>query len=60
MLLNASSVLYFLFSMSLYDFNYYDTFIISVGDELISSIGQGICVLVGISGEDNAKDLEYM
>ena len=35
-------------------------FLILVGDELISSIGQGICVLVGISRDDNAKDLEYM
>jgi len=31
-----------------------------VGDELVSSIGKGICVLLGISREDDAKDTEFM
>jgi len=31
-----------------------------VGDELISSIGKGLCVLVGISKDDTDKDMDYM
>ncbi|CAH2253154.1 D-aminoacyl-tRNA deacylase 1 [Pelobates cultripes] len=31
-----------------------------VGDEQISSIGRGICVLLGISVEDTQKDVDYM
>ncbi|XP_044521550.1 D-aminoacyl-tRNA deacylase 1-like [Gracilinanus agilis] len=33
---------------------------ITVGKEQISSIGRGICVLLGISKEDTHKELEYM
>eukprot|EP00062_Callorhinchus_milii_P013193 gi/632961008/ref/XP_007896518.1/ PREDICTED: D-tyrosyl-tRNA(Tyr) deacylase 1 [Callorhinchus milii] len=33
---------------------------VTVGEEQISSIGRGICVLLGISVEDTQKDLEYM
>ncbi|MEE6508019.1 hypothetical protein FKM82_018278, partial [Ascaphus truei] len=31
-----------------------------LGDEQISSIGRGICVLLGISLEDTQKDVDYM
>ncbi|KAG1675189.1 D-aminoacyl-tRNA deacylase 1 [Nymphon striatum] len=33
---------------------------VSVNNELVSSIDQGICVLVGISKNDNKKDMEYI
>ncbi|KAG8236151.1 hypothetical protein J437_LFUL001580 [Ladona fulva] len=33
---------------------------VSVGESLISSIGRGLCVLVGISRYDTDKDIEYM
>jgi len=33
---------------------------VTVNDELISSIGRGICVLVGISKDDTEKDIEYI
>ncbi|XP_075452375.1 D-aminoacyl-tRNA deacylase 1 [Ascaphus truei] len=33
---------------------------VTVGDEQISSIGRGICVLLGISLEDKQKDVDYM
>nr|CAB3240074.1 D-tyrosyl-tRNA(Tyr) deacylase 1-like [Phallusia mammillata] len=33
---------------------------VTVGDELVSSIGRGICVLLGISRDDNSKDTEFM
>ncbi|OXA42625.1 D-aminoacyl-tRNA deacylase [Folsomia candida] len=33
---------------------------VTVNDELISSIGKGICVLVGISRDDTDKDMEYI
>ncbi|XP_033872783.3 D-aminoacyl-tRNA deacylase 1-like isoform X3 [Acipenser ruthenus] len=33
---------------------------VTVGEEQISSIGKGICVLLGISVEDTRKDTEYM
>uniref|UniRef100_A0A182HKP6 D-aminoacyl-tRNA deacylase n=1 Tax=Anopheles arabiensis TaxID=7173 RepID=A0A182HKP6_ANOAR len=33
---------------------------VTVGDELVSSIGRGLCVLVGISSDDNASDVEWM
>lgn len=33
---------------------------VSVNGELISSIGKGLCVLIGISREDTPKDIEYM
>lgn len=31
-----------------------------VNDELISEIGKGLCILVGISKDDTDKDIEYM
>ena len=31
-----------------------------VGDREISSIGRGICVLLGITREDTAKESEWM
>lgn len=33
---------------------------VTVGEEQISSIGRGLCVLLGISVEDTQKDAEYM
>lgn len=33
---------------------------IIVGEETVSSIGQGLCVLIGIGRYDTAKELEYM
>ncbi|XP_055539887.1 D-aminoacyl-tRNA deacylase [Wyeomyia smithii] len=33
---------------------------VTVGEELISSIGKGLCVLVGISNEDNTNDVEWL
>ncbi|XP_059842284.1 D-aminoacyl-tRNA deacylase 1 isoform X1 [Hypanus sabinus] len=33
---------------------------VTVGEEQISSIGRGLCVLLGISVEDTQKDIEYM
>ncbi|XP_053667500.1 D-aminoacyl-tRNA deacylase [Anopheles marshallii] len=33
---------------------------VMVGDEVVSSIGRGLCVLVGISSEDNANDVEWI
>ncbi|XP_061174728.1 D-aminoacyl-tRNA deacylase 1-like [Saccostrea echinata] len=33
---------------------------VTVGEETISSIGQGLCVLVGIGRNDSTKELEYM
>ncbi|VVC95135.1 D-aminoacyl-tRNA deacylase [Leptidea sinapis] len=33
---------------------------VSVNDELVSSIGQGLCVLIGISSNDTRKDMEYL
>jgi len=33
---------------------------VSVNGELVSSIGKGICVLVGISRDDTEKDMEYI
>ncbi|KAG8189123.1 hypothetical protein JTE90_028662 [Oedothorax gibbosus] len=33
---------------------------VSVNGELISSIGRGICVLIGISKDDNKKDMDFM
>ena len=32
----------------------------SVDGEVISSIGKGLCVLIGISRNDGPKDAEYM
>ena len=33
---------------------------VSVGDDLISSIGRGICVLVGIHKDDKEEDAVWM
>lgn len=33
---------------------------VTVNDELISSIGKGLCVLIGISVNDTDKDLDYI
>ncbi|KAK7488655.1 hypothetical protein BaRGS_00020108 [Batillaria attramentaria] len=33
---------------------------VTVGDEVISSIGRGLCVLVGISRYDTPKEMEYI
>ncbi|XP_053315124.1 D-aminoacyl-tRNA deacylase 1 [Spea bombifrons] len=33
---------------------------VAVGDEQLSSIGRGICVLLGISVEDTQRDVDYM
>ncbi|GAB6022355.1 D-tyrosyl-tRNA(Tyr) deacylase [Chamberlinius hualienensis] len=33
---------------------------VSVDNEVISSIGRGICVLIGISRHDSVKDVEYI
>ncbi|XP_012696413.1 D-aminoacyl-tRNA deacylase 1 [Clupea harengus] len=33
---------------------------VSVGEQQISSIGKGLCVLLGISTEDTQKDVDYM
>ncbi|XP_054262448.1 D-aminoacyl-tRNA deacylase 1-like isoform X1 [Macrosteles quadrilineatus] len=33
---------------------------VSVGEEVISSIGRGLCVLVGISKEDTEKEIDYL
>ncbi|KAH8283768.1 hypothetical protein KR054_000911 [Drosophila jambulina] len=33
---------------------------VTVSDELVSSIGPGLCVLVGIKASDTAKDVDYL
>ncbi|XP_030376414.1 D-aminoacyl-tRNA deacylase isoform X3 [Scaptodrosophila lebanonensis] len=33
---------------------------VTVLDELVSSIGPGLCVLVGIKAGDTATDVEYL
>ncbi|XP_065052061.1 D-aminoacyl-tRNA deacylase-like [Rhopilema esculentum] len=33
---------------------------VSVDGELVSSIGKGLCVLIGISGDDSSKDADYI
>ncbi|MFH4974377.1 hypothetical protein AB6A40_001086 [Gnathostoma spinigerum] len=33
---------------------------VTVGDELVSSIGRGICVLVGVERDDKEDDVEYI
>ncbi|CAL8270631.1 D-aminoacyl-tRNA deacylase 1 [Gadus morhua] len=33
---------------------------VSVGEEQVSSIGRGLCVLLGISVEDTQKDVDYI
>lgn len=32
----------------------------AVGDETVSSIGRGVCVLLGLSAEDTQRDADYM
>ena len=32
----------------------------AVGEEEVSSIGRGLCVLLGVSVEDTQKDADYM
>lgn len=32
----------------------------TVNDELVSSIGRGLCVLVGISKDDTKAEVDYM
>lgn len=34
--------------------------LISVDGEVISSIGKGLCILIGISRDDTEKDIDYM
>ena len=34
--------------------------VFAVGEETVSSIGQGLCVLIGIGRYDTEKELEYM
>ncbi|XP_026315788.1 D-aminoacyl-tRNA deacylase [Hyposmocoma kahamanoa] len=33
---------------------------VTVNDEVVSSIGQGVCVFVGISNNDTTKDMEHI
>ncbi|XP_037947582.1 D-aminoacyl-tRNA deacylase [Teleopsis dalmanni] len=33
---------------------------VTVGDELVSSIGRGLCVLIGITHNDTEEDVEYL
>ncbi|XP_076816461.1 D-aminoacyl-tRNA deacylase-like [Clavelina lepadiformis] len=33
---------------------------VTVGEEVVGSVGQGICILLGISRDDNHKDTEFM
>ncbi|XP_052866982.1 D-aminoacyl-tRNA deacylase 1-like [Anopheles cruzii] len=33
---------------------------VTVCDERVSSIGRGLCVLVGISMDDNANDVDWL
>ena len=43
------------------NFSHFYLFIFFVVDgEVISSIGKGLCVLVGISKYDTSKEIEYM
>ena len=35
-------------------------FLFPVGDEVVSSVGRGLCVLLGISRHDTSKDMDYM
>lgn len=35
-------------------------YFILVNEELISSIGRGLCILVGIHQEDTQKDVDYL
>ncbi|WKY09744.1 hypothetical protein Q1695_002248 [Nippostrongylus brasiliensis] len=33
---------------------------VTVGEEIVGSIGRGVCVFVGISKDDNDDDIEYI
>ncbi|XP_041353579.1 D-aminoacyl-tRNA deacylase-like [Gigantopelta aegis] len=33
---------------------------VTVGDEVVGSVGRGLCILLGISRHDTAKDMDYM
>ena len=39
---------------------YISVYFFAVDGEVISSIGKGLCVLVGISKYDTSKEIEYM
>ncbi len=41
-------------------YKFVEWIVVTVNDEVISSIGQGLCVLIGISRNDTIKDTEYM
>jgi D-tyrosyl-tRNA(Tyr) deacylase len=34
--------------------------VLLVGSEIVSSIGQGLCVLIGISRDDTDKEIEFL
>lgn len=34
--------------------------VLSVGDEVVSSIGKGLCILLGMSKDDTQADVQYM
>ena len=34
--------------------------VVAVDDQVVSSIGRGLCVLIGITRDDTPKDIEYM
>ena len=34
--------------------------IFTVGDELVSSIGRGLCVLLGIGRDDGPEEVQHM
>lgn len=38
----------------------HNNLLFAVEGEVISSIGKGLCVLIGISKDDTTKDMEYM
>lgn len=42
--------------LSFFKYNFSST----VNDELVSSIGRGLCVLVGISQHDTKNEVDYM
>ena len=64
---NIMYLLYFLFFNVLQNLSLPDNFshfylcnFFVVDGEVISSIGKGLCVLVGISKYDSSKEIEYM
>lgn len=44
----------------MYEINQTYVYFILVEGEIVSSIGKGLCVLIGINRNDGQKDLEYM